>query len=54
MFWSGEGFDEPELILRGDKFKDASFFYNSIEEIHKEDLERWFGKAERIQWDYKI
>ncbi len=53
IFGSGEGFDEPELILRGGKFKDASIFYNSIEEIHKEDIERWFGKAERVQWDYK-
>lgn len=53
MFWSGEGFDEPELIVRGGKFKDASIFYNSIEDINKEDLERWLAKSEKIQWDYK-
>lgn len=53
MFWSGQGFDEEQLSIRGGKFKDASIFYNSTDEIHLEDLRRWLQKSEEIQWDYK-
>ena len=53
MFWSGADFEEEDLTVRGQKFKDASIFYTSDSEIHSEDLKRWLQKAETIQWDYK-
>jgi len=39
--------------VRGDKFKDASIFYNSAEEIITADIKRWIEKSKEIQWDYK-
>jgi Domain of unknown function (DU1801) len=53
MFWSGAGFDEPDLNVRGKKFKDASVFYNHVSEIKVNDLNRWLQKSREIQWDYK-
>lgn len=53
MFWSGQGFDEPNLNVLGEKFKDSSIFYQSVEEINIEDLQRWLTKSRDIQWDYK-
>jgi len=53
MFWSGADFEEEKLNVKGAKFKDASVFYNSVEDINREDLKRWLKKAETIQWDYK-
>jgi hypothetical protein len=53
MFWSGADFEESLLNVIGGKFKDASVFYNSINEISKKDLKRCLKKAEIIQWDYK-
>ena len=53
MFWSGIDFDEEKLNIIGKKFKDASVFYNSADEIHVEDLHRWLKKSIEIQWDYK-
>lgn len=53
MFWSGAGFDEEGLSVRGKKFKDASVFYNDVSEINLKDLKRWLKKSEEIQWDYK-
>lgn len=53
MFWSGKDFDEPGLDVEGEKFKDASVFYNELSEVNPEDLERWLKKAREIQWDYK-
>ncbi|WP_396149523.1 DUF1801 domain-containing protein [Flavobacterium sp.] len=53
MFWSGADFEEAQLAVRGQKFKDASIFFNSVSEINSEDLKRWLQKAETIQWDYK-
>jgi uncharacterized protein YdhG (YjbR/CyaY superfamily) len=53
MFWSGADFEEPGLNVRGDKFKDASIFYNSLEEVNTTDIERWLEKSVQIQWDYK-
>ncbi|MCD8540332.1 MAG: DUF1801 domain-containing protein [Leadbetterella sp.] len=53
IFWSGAGFEEDKLNVRGEKFKDASVFYNSVAEIDIVDLERWLGKSREIQWDYK-
>ena len=53
MFWSGADFEEEGLDIRGKKFKDASRFYNSVDEINTEDLKRWLEKSRAIQWDYK-
>ena len=53
MFWRGADFDEPGLNVVGKKFKDASVFYNSKEEVNKTDLKRWLEKSRDIQWDYK-
>lgn len=53
MFWSGASFDEDGLNKRGEKFKDASVFYNDISEVNTKDLKRWLKKARDIQWDYK-
>jgi len=53
MFWSGIDFEEEKLNVHGKKFKDASVFYNSVEEINTEDLKRWLKKSVEIQWDYK-
>ena len=53
MFWSGADFEEDALDIRAGKFKDASVFYNDASEVNKKDLQRWLGKAENIQWDYK-
>lgn len=53
MFWSGADFEEEQLSVRGEKFKDASVFYKSVDEINTKDLKRWLKKSTEIQWDYK-
>lgn len=53
MFWSGMSFEEEGLNKRGEKFKDASIFYTSVEQINTADLQRWLTKSRDIQWDYK-
>lgn len=53
MFWSGADFDEAGLTVKGEKFKDASVFYNDVAEIDEGDLQRWLAKSRDIQWDYK-
>lgn len=53
MFWSGADFEEDQLDVRGGKFKDASVFYTSAEQIKIKDLKRWLKKSKEIQWDYK-
>jgi hypothetical protein len=53
MFWSGESFEEENLKPGTGKFKDASIFYTSVEEIKVKDLKRWLKKSKSIQWDYK-
>jgi hypothetical protein len=53
MFWSGAGFDEPQLKPGTGKFKDASVLYTSAGQINPQDVKRWLEKAESIQWDYK-
>lgn len=53
MFWSGADFGEPQLNVKGEKFKDASIFYQDVSEIHVEDLKIWLQKSRDIQWDYK-
>lgn len=53
MFWSGADFQEDRLSVKGDKFKDASIFYNQVAEINNEDLTCWLQKSRQVQWDYK-
>jgi len=53
MFWSGKSFEEEKLKPGTGKFKDASMFYTSAEQINKKDLARWLKKSKDIQWDYK-
>ncbi len=53
MFWSGTGFDEPQLLPGTGKFKDASITYESAGQINVDDLKRWCEKARLIRWDYK-
>lgn len=53
MFWSGASFEEEKLNVPGNKFKDASVFYTTVEAIDPDDLTRWLEKSAAIQWDYK-
>ncbi len=53
MFWSGADFEESNLNVVGKKFKDASVFYNAVNEIDEDELLRWLKKSREIQWDYK-
>jgi len=53
MFWSGADFEEEGLSVNGEKFKDASVFYNAVNEIDMKALKRWLRKSKDIQWDYK-
>ena len=53
MFWSGADFEEEELNMRGGKFKDASVFFTTVDEIDARRLKRWLKKSRDIQWDYK-
>jgi hypothetical protein len=53
MFWSGQDFKDKKLNVVGKKFKDASIFYNSVEEIDMKKLHEWLKKSKEIQWDYK-
>lgn len=53
MFWSGKSFNEEILNVLGEKFQDASVFYNDISEMKENDIKRCLEKAEKIQWDYK-
>lgn len=53
MFWSGASFDEDKLEPGSGKFKDASIFYTSAEQIKVKDIKRWLKKSKSIQWDYK-
>ena len=53
MFWSGSDFDTDDLNIRGEKFKDDSIFYNSVNEIDENKLKHWLEQSIIIQWDYK-
>ncbi|MCB0278055.1 MAG: DUF1801 domain-containing protein [Calditrichaeota bacterium] len=53
MFWSGADFEEDQLNVRGEKFKDASVFYSTVSDINVDDINRWLKKSREIQWDYK-
>ena len=52
LFWSGQSFEEDALEKEG-KFKAAEIRYTHVDQINREDMKRWLGKASEIQWDYK-
>ena len=53
MFWSGASFEEEELNILGEKFKDASIFFTDADQIDTKKLKRWLKRSREIQWDYK-
>jgi len=53
MFWSGADFGSNDLKPGTGRFKDASKFYTSVDQINKKDLKTWIDKSKEIQWDYK-
>ena len=53
MFWSGAGFDEEGLNLKGKKFKDASVFYNHVSDIQIDDLKQKH-LLDSIEVEYKL
>lgn len=53
MFWSGASFDEEQLTPGTGKFKDASVMFTCNDQIDVDEMTRWIGKAQTIQWDYK-
>ena len=52
LFWSGQSFDEPGLQPEG-TFKAAEARFTHEGEVVDADINRWLGKCETIQWDYK-
>lgn len=52
LFWSGQGFNEPDLEIEG-TFKASQKRFKDVSEISVEDLHRWLKKSREIQWDYK-
>jgi hypothetical protein len=52
MFWSGADFAEPALDVIGQKFKDASVFLDTVDDLDMDAMARWLTKAQAIQWDY--
>ncbi len=52
MFWSGQSFDEEDLLPEG-TFKAAKIRYTAVQQIKISNLKRWLKKAKDIQWDYK-
>ncbi len=53
MFWSGADFEEEALEIRSAKFKDASIFFTTVEQINVKSLKQWLKKSRDIQWNYK-
>ncbi len=51
LFWSGQDFDEQQLIATG-KYKAAGAIFERREEIRKTVIKRWLTKSKKIQWDY--
>lgn len=52
LFWSGQSFDEDTLQKVG-SFKAAEIRFTTVDQIDKDDVQRWMKKAREIQWDYK-
>src|SRR6516165_1786864 len=52
LFWSGQSFEEEGLKKEG-SFKVAEVRYTAVDQVNRQNLERWLAKARDIQWDYK-
>lgn len=52
LFWSGQSFEEADLIPEG-SFKAAEAHYTKVSNIDSRALARWLKKSRAIQWDYK-
>lgn len=52
LLWSGQSFDEPNLLPEG-SFKASQIIYTNPNEVKVTELKRWLKKAKLIQWDYK-
>lgn len=52
LFWSGQSFNEPDLIASG-KFKSAQVKYQNMNDIKIESLRRWLAKSKETIWNYK-
>lgn len=52
LFWSGQSFEEPDLISEG-SFKAAEARYSRVDDVKVRALRRWLKKSREIQWDYK-
>ncbi len=52
LFWSGQSFDEKNLVSQG-SFKASQIDYTHVDQIISKDLKRWLKKGAAIQWDYK-
>lgn len=52
LFWSGQSFDEDDLIPEGN-FKASELRFTEISQIDEELLKRCLKKSKTIQWDYK-
>lgn len=52
MFWSGQSFDEPNLIASG-SFKAAEIIYTNTDQINIKEIKRYLEKSITTQWDYK-
>lgn len=53
MFWSGADFAPSTLEVTKGKFKDASIFYETVEDIDDAAVQSWLAQSRVIQWDYK-
>jgi hypothetical protein len=53
MFWSGAEFMDDAICVKGKKFKDASIFYENVNQINSVSIITWLKKSREIQWDYK-
>lgn len=52
LFWSGQSFDESELVPEG-SFKAAELRFTEISQIDEKLVKRCLEKSKTIQWDYK-
>jgi hypothetical protein len=51
---SGTDFEEEKLNVKGEKFKDASIFYNDVSEIETKELKRWLKNLNKFNGIIKI
>ncbi len=52
LFWNGQSFGEPELVVAG-KFKAAQIKFTDVSQVDRKALRRWLKKAGEDIWDYR-